>query len=444
MVHARSRLTLVLLFTALSLLTYFGTTLASGPISFLYRNAPGLGMVRNLTQIVAWLATAGLLVAAAIIAVQAALQPVGWLRKLLYVVPLCLLIFLVIGVMSGLLGIGAVGALMISPIVGPLTFANAWLIVAAPLTVLAVILAAATVRMRPGAHRAAMTAAGIAAVLGLLVWLGLIMTLVIVLTSQPSTGFAGGPGGAPGGQGALPSRPGAVAGAPGGQSAPATPGRPGQGNRQPEGPGGPSGPISAASAVRTLVIGSVLMTIFQALALWSVIRGWRALRSEAPDATGQVSQSAPPKYGREAGRAVIACLAVGVIVLVAAQLVPVSHTNPPIQTPIKWDSSQTEVLAHEACMDCHSNETAWPWYAKVAPGSWLTVAHVNSGRQQLNLSDMNAMPAFRKSRLAENMAEEIRRGNMPTKDYLLMHPAARLSDAQKEQLIQGLQKSLGQ
>jgi hypothetical protein len=57
---------------------------------------------------------------------------------------------------------------------------------------------------------------------------------------------------------------------------------------------------------------------------------------------------------------------------------------------------------------------------------------------------MNAMPAFCKSRLAENMAEEIRRGNMPMKDYLLMHPAARLSDALKEQLVQGLQKSLGQ
>ena len=208
-------MTLVLLFTALSLLTYFGTTLASGPISFLYRNAPGLGVVRNLTEIAAWLAAAGLLVAAAIVAVQVALQPVGWLRKLLYVVPLCLLIFLVIGVISGLLGIGTIGALLISPLVGPLTLANAWLIVAAPLTILAVVLAAATISLQPGAYRAVMTAAGIASVLGLLVWLGLIMTLVIVLTNQPSTGFPGGPGGAPGGQGASPSRPGAAPGAAG-------------------------------------------------------------------------------------------------------------------------------------------------------------------------------------------------------------------------------------
>ena len=80
----------------------------------------------------------------------------------------------------------------------------------------------------------------------------------------------------------------------------------------------------------------------------------------------------------------------------------------------------------------------------MAPGSWLTATHVNSGRREINLSDMNAIPAFRKSRLAENMAEQLRRGNMPPKDFVLMHPAAHLSEAQKEQLIQGLQKSLGQ
>ena len=115
--------------------------------------------------------------------------------------------------------------------------------------------------------------------------------------------------------------------------------------------------------MRTLAIGSVLMTIFQALALWSVIRGWRALRSQAPDVVDQAQQNTPPSYGREAGRALIACLVVGVIALAASQLMPVSRTNPPVQTPIKWDSPQTEALVREACMDCHSNETMWPWYA---------------------------------------------------------------------------------
>jgi Haem-binding domain len=33
---------------------------------------------------------------------------------------------------------------------------------------------------------------------------------------------------------------------------------------------------------------------------------------------------------------------------------------------------------------------------------------------------------------------------MPLADYMLIHPTARLTDAEKQALIQGLQKSLGQ
>ncbi len=52
------------------------------------------------------------------------------------------------------------------------------------------------------------------------------------------------------------------------------------------------------------------------------------------------------------------------------------------------------------------------------------------------------MPAFRASRLPEDVAQQIRSGAMPPKDYLLLHLEACLSDAEKQQLIQGLQQSL--
>ena len=45
--------------------------------------------------------------------------------------------------------------------------------------------------------------------------------------------------------------------------------------------------------------------------------------------------------------------------------------------------------------------------------------------------------------LAENMANQIRMGSMPPKDYLILHPDARLTEAEKQELIDGLQKSLG-
>ncbi|MCW5853044.1 MAG: heme-binding domain-containing protein [Anaerolineae bacterium] len=124
------------------------------------------------------------------------------------------------------------------------------------------------------------------------------------------------------------------------------------------------------------------------------------------------------------------------------QLVPVARTNPPAQGAVQWDSPQTEALAKRACLDCHSNQTEWPWYASVAPASWLLASHVTTARARLNLSELATLPAFRKSQIPSSMAMRIRNGTMPPSDYLMMHPQARLSDAEKQQLIQGLQASL--
>lgn len=39
---------------------------------------------------------------------------------------------------------------------------------------------------------------------------------------------------------------------------------------------------------------------------------------------------------------------------------------------------------------------------------------------------------------ADEIIEALREGKMPPGNYLLLHPEARLSDAEKQQLIQGL------
>lgn len=137
----------------------------------------------------------------------------------------------------------------------------------------------------------------------------------------------------------------------------------------------------------------------------------------------------------------IAIAIIGFIVLI--QLVPawLWQTNPPVVAEPNWDSPETRALAVRACFDCHSNETAWPWYSKVAPISWLVTRHVVEGRQKLNFSEWG-IGRSRPGEAAEESAELIQRGEMPTKDYLLIHPSARLTDAEKQQLIKGLQASL--
>jgi len=123
-----------------------------------------------------------------------------------------------------------------------------------------------------------------------------------------------------------------------------------------------------------------------------------------------------------------------------------NHTNPAVVSQPKWDSPQTLALARRACFDCHSNETIWPWYSNIAPVSWLVQMDVDGGRRRLNFSTWGAASTTGRSggRGAGDVTEAISRGSMPPFQYLLEHPAANLTPAEKQQLILGLQASLGQ
>lgn len=126
------------------------------------------------------------------------------------------------------------------------------------------------------------------------------------------------------------------------------------------------------------------------------------------------------------------------VAFIVIQLVPYGrdHTNPPVAQEPSWDSSETRALAVTACFDCHSNETDWtPWYASVAPASWLVQHDVDEGRQILNFSEWGTNP---RAERAGELSEVIREGEMPPSQYLLLHPNAKLTNAQKQQLAQGL------
>jgi hypothetical protein len=92
-------------------------------------------------------------------------------------------------------------------------------------------------------------------------------------------------------------------------------------------------------------------------------------------------------------------------------------------------------------MDCHSNETVWPWYAYVAPISWLVTHDVNSGREHMNVSTWNRLTPNERAEIGEGIWEEVARGTMPLGIYTPLHPEAVLSDADKE-LIEAWTKTL--
>ena len=136
------------------------------------------------------------------------------------------------------------------------------------------------------------------------------------------------------------------------------------------------------------------------------------------------------------GLAAVFCMGVALVI----QLVPFGrdHTNPPVIKEPQWDSSQTYDLAKRACFDCHSNETVWPWYSNIAPASWLVQRDVNKGREELNFSNWGGELDD-----LDELPEAVQEGEMPPKEYLLLHPEAQLTAQEKQILIQGFESTFG-
>ena len=65
------------------------------------------------------------------------------------------------------------------------------------------------------------------------------------------------------------------------------------------------------------------------------------------------------------------------------------------------------------CADCHSSETRWPVYARIAPGSWLIERDIVEGRKKMDLSRWEEMPADKQQVLMAKIAHEAKSGDMP-------------------------------
>ncbi|MBN1337573.1 MAG: heme-binding domain-containing protein [Deltaproteobacteria bacterium] len=123
-------------------------------------------------------------------------------------------------------------------------------------------------------------------------------------------------------------------------------------------------------------------------------------------------------------------LVVLLLLAIGLQFVPVDRSNPPVVADFDGPNEVADRLRH-ACYDCHSRETRWPWYARVAPVSWLVSHHVKEGRQALDLSAWGEFGAVSRAAVAAEMVEEIQDGTMPPGLYLCLHPEARLGEADR-------------
>ncbi len=123
---------------------------------------------------------------------------------------------------------------------------------------------------------------------------------------------------------------------------------------------------------------------------------------------------------------IAACVVVGL--LLAIQLLPARRDNPPVTADLEAPPEVRAVL-RAACYDCHSHETRWPWYSRVAPVSWQVAHDVAEGREHLNFSLWGTLEPRRQERLREEIWEEVEKGEMPIPVYRWAHPEARLDQA---------------
>jgi hypothetical protein len=114
----------------------------------------------------------------------------------------------------------------------------------------------------------------------------------------------------------------------------------------------------------------------------------------------------------------------------AIQLVPVDRSAPavdPSQTVYATMPVPPDVKAvfDRSCLNCHSNETSWPWYSYIAPVSWVVARDVHQGRKAMNLSEWKSYAVNQRTSRLEEICEQLTNGDMPDRKYALLHRQAR-------------------
>lgn len=138
---------------------------------------------------------------------------------------------------------------------------------------------------------------------------------------------------------------------------------------------------------------------------------------------------------------VLQYLAIGFLVaLTVIQFIP-AHL-PANNSDLSNDMVQTEntpddvkLILNKACYDCHSNQTVYPWYSKIAPVSWLVAKDTREGRDELNFSEWAELKKRKKIKYLNEMAEEVEEKKMPMKIYTVIHKDAILTDEEISTLI---------
>ena len=97
---------------------------------------------------------------------------------------------------------------------------------------------------------------------------------------------------------------------------------------------------------------------------------------------------------------------------------------------MKVDNIEVYNILKTACYDCHSNETVWPWYSKIAPFSWVVSNHVTEGKKALNFSTWENYNQEEKDEKIKDIYRTAY-ASMPLPSYIFAHENADLTKEQR-------------
>lgn len=127
------------------------------------------------------------------------------------------------------------------------------------------------------------------------------------------------------------------------------------------------------------------------------------------------------------------------VILVLIQFYPYEKPMVNIDNPndlLKNNKAPKSVanLLKSSCYDCHSYETTFPWYSNIAPVKWLVYNDINKGREELNFSEWNIINKDDKAEILDDISTVLLDEEMPLKKYILLHPEAKLSLEDRENI----------
>ncbi|MCP2036983.1 heme-binding domain-containing protein [Chryseobacterium sp. HSC-36S06] len=129
-----------------------------------------------------------------------------------------------------------------------------------------------------------------------------------------------------------------------------------------------------------------------------------------------------------------------VAVFLVIQLIPVERNISRVPAGQSFEKTEkvpanVAAILKVSCYDCHSNNTRYPWYSELQPGAWFMARHIKKGKEELNFDEFNNYSKRRKKAKIKSITSQIEKEEMPLKSYLMLHSSARLSAADKMDLI---------